>query len=794
VRRAWSMKTIRTIEDGAACSHALLADGWFAGVSLVENADERFVEWVEGNVTLRADTEEDRWTEAFLATRRRMLAVRFRDDEIETRLLSEAERISGSAAAGGERPALSWCERRDGTWRLMLWCGGQEARAVFERRLPLAMPACAWVGEGLVLACECNEGRTDRVVVFDAEGRRLFTVEGRRPRLASAPDGGAYLVVERVESPDSVRMYAMKIVAGRGGEEIPLPQLSDYSFNADLACDPSDGSLYVVCEACAGWNLDHRVGSHREICLWVLQPGQGRFRPAEGTCGGVVPLPREAWWDLSWHNLPTVFPRVVIFEGGPAVAYRRIHYGGHRSFGWHAYLRRFEGGEWAPPVRISEQVGFADVAWGVLACDGGVLAFLPSCDVLPAVTHEEAAAGHPFTQAMPRSRQSSNCRIEIVRLELGEDLGGFDYPTSKLAPYVIPPRIHGICPAPPEMKGVGEGRRLVWADMHPHTAYSKCMAYDDGFPQDVIRYQRDVLGCEVLCLVDHWLGAVEFLHVYDWLEMEAAGRHPVVYGTECGPRDAHHINTYAIDRTIFERLRQVMALRKNQAELFPYLKENFPPYSILLARHNHGRNAGEFGYKQPRTVELYDRELEWAMEAMQLRGDMMVELNWKVIKDVSFPNNYLDAGARIALLGGTDHANPPGPNHFCLTGLWVKELTAQGVFEAIRQRKTLACSNAKVAIWPVLEGKPLGEEVELSGPVRITVHLSAGTKIQRVCLMRDGQLLDWKEVGAGQAVVELLDESVQPGYHWYVVTVQADSVIARQPATAHASPFFVTVR
>ena len=61
-------------------------------------------------------------------------------------------------------------------------------------------------------------------------------------------------------------------------------------------------------------------------------------------------------------------------------------------------------------------------------------------------------------------------------------------------------------------------------------------------------------------------------------------------------------------------------------------------------------------------------------------------------------------------------------------------------------------------------------------------------------LVRDGKALGWQEMGARQAVVELVDEHPSPGTHWYVVTVEAESAFSDSPSLAQSSPFLATVR
>ena len=133
------------------------------------------------------------------------------------------------------------------------------------------------------------------------------------------------------------------------------------------------------------------------------------------------------------------------------------------------------------------------------------------------------------------------------------------------------------------------------------------------------------------------------------------------------------------------------------------------------------------------------------MEAMQTRGNMMVTS----FRDRPFfPNNFLTSGARIGLVGGSDHSRGAGPNRFCLTGLWVSDVTPQAVFDALRSRRTVATANGKIAVWATSQGKSIGESVSVSGSVTIEAHLACATPIHRVCLMRDGELLAWHEIGA----------------------------------------------
>jgi len=108
------------------------------------------------------------------------------------------------------------------------------------------------------------------------------------------------------------------------------------------------------------------------------------------------------------------------------------------------------------------------------------------------------------------------------------------------------------------------------------------------------------------------------------------------------------------------------------------------------------------------------------------------------------------------LVGGTDHYRD-GPNHYCLTGFWVKDISADGVLEAIQNRYTIGMSDAKVAMATYLDGVPMGESVAVENPenIRIQLRASSAKTIRRATLIRDGVVLPWTDVGSSTLSMEL---------------------------------------
>jgi hypothetical protein len=454
----------------------------------------------------------------------------------------------------------------------------------------------------------------------------------------------------------------------------------------------------------------------------------------------------------------------------------------------------FEGGSWTGPRRISDNYGPPDAGYTVCASSENIVGFFPCCD---------NTLG---------SRRTFNHRIEVVELPLDHAFENIDVQAADRGFYVVPFGTESPAPDPPRSPG---RPRLIWGDIHSHSFNSKCICSINGSPEDVLRYQKDILGCSVLTLTDHThhMGAQEFAWQLDRLEAFAGENRIVIYSCEPGTKPGHHTNFYAFDRQVFERLRPIVLSYWDREEMYTAIKEQLPPASVLALRHFHGFTQGPFGITGEDTATTWDPVLEVAMEAMQIRGNIMLgeaqKERWVRAENMPrFPSNFLDAGAKIGLVGGSDHSTGKSPNRYCLTGFWVDDFSARGVWDAIVNRRTVACSNGKVSLWTEMEGMPMGSELSVGGAVSVGVRLAAPRKIRRVCLMRDGEILEWHRVDSCSIELELVDAAAPPGPHWYVVTAEGTSAFQDAegdetdgPNTghgpgaviAHASPYFVTV-
>ena len=809
------MDALGTLKYGYGGVASFSQEGWFAGILRIEDVEEQIVDGYEElhargalNTTaiLKPGRSPEEWRRRIEHLRREVFLL---SGEGES-LLGSADLIGGVAVANGApKPVVVWSERVGGEWRVILY-DGLTLRPVMVGRTQYRNPSAVYSRGRVFFAAEYIRAGRERVGVWDGDGNIVVDVSGRSPSLAAGD--GLVLAVERVIDRNTVGAYIIVVPEVGEPTEIPVPTLLDYSFNPNIAIHPDTGVVYLVHESSPAWGSSWALGLYRQLGLWALAPGDGEVVPGPDTLGGVMEPPasypittRTYDWphDGKYKRVATKFggedqsapirPQLFFTGGKPGIAYKVFYpLGSHL---WSPVYTVLDAGGWGAPIEIGPCPHEPDAQYSVCSASGdSLLACVPSCDIpnVHARVHESERAR--LAQNRLRYMEPSwNYRVLVTELEIH---GAGTVDTDSGPTIIVPDPVYDVCMPPPELPGISTGqgqKKLLWGDLHAHTTYSICMAAINGQIQDLMRFQRDVLQCQVLCVTDHTcrMSLPGQIFSYDQCELEAGNRNIFLFATEPSTLPAHNVNFYCVDRRVFHALRTAIYLYGDERDIVSYIKREFPPDSVYMHRHFHGNRGGEFGVDMPRTVELFDPEVEPAMEAMQIRGHRMLEGDENM---PAFPNNFLNAGARVGLVGGTDHASGGETNSFCLTGFWVEEETPRGVFSAIRNRKTFASSNGKLAMYTECHGLPMGEETAADGSVEITCVMSSAHTIRRVALLRDGALLDWVDVGAGSATVTLRDDDVDPGNHWYVVTAEAEAALAGRITVGQSSPHFVTVR
>jgi hypothetical protein len=794
-------ETLITVPDGWEAAGGVCDGGWYAATLKRRDCDEGRLEPMGREKSRLIDPSiHDEWIDDCVTGRRRELAV-VRAGKAEPTTLCTAQRIGAPACArSAPRPLVAWTRRVPTGWQLCLADDGDVA-ILREDAAPLAGAAVAWTSAGPRVACVRRGPDGPRVVVHDADGGQLLSCPGIAPRLAGGE--GSLLVLVELPSRDAVELELRELQGSDVVRTVRVPNPDDdYAFHADLARDERRGQAVVVCETAGGWAYDELIGKDRRLRLWTLDDDAEAFAPAPGSANGLLPILPEAFADHVGHvtgrgrstNVPPIQPAVVLLDDGPAVAYRRFRPRGFKSFGWDLQLlRRGPDGLWRRS-RLSEQFGPPDTGFAVLPVGEGRLvcaatAFDQECR--RTFEHEARGEGVPGAGIPQPAR---NARLVVWAQEASDDLEAATIPGDRLGRYTVPPAKRNVAPDPASV-GETDGMELIWGDIHAHCSYSKCMASMDGTPEEVLRYQRDVLGCRVLCLTDHThlMSHREYDYLMDTIEAECGEECVPLLGCEPGVAPGHHTNFYARDREIMDRLRCIVGTHTARSTMYDAIRRELPRESVLVLRHFHGERSLPGNVADPATVDTHAPDLEVAMEAMQNRGDSLLNITPNDPNLPAFPANFLNAGRRLGLLGGSDHNGGRGVYRYCLTGLWVPSPTREAVWGALWNRRTIASGNGKIAIWPTCNAATLGESTTAVESVTIRARLSAPRPIRSAFLLRNGEEVDRVEVGETSAEVAFTVPFYCAGHYWFSVSAEADSAYQDAPAIAHATPIFVTL-
>ncbi len=799
-----TVRTIYRLQDAFECDLAATNNGWAMAAVTMDDVDEGFIanmdadrEWEDIKAMLLPGVTYQDWIDAYLDMRPTLHLVESRAGDVRTLHTSTAEQYSGFAVAPG--PAFVWTELDGDIWSLRLHRDGQTS-TLESGTTVLQDPSIIRDDEGALWTTWVSRGDDGDVVhVTDEVGGVDVQLPGRHPTLAAAT-GGIALCFERFQDGES-HVYYSKLSQGSVSDPVRLSHRNPLNFLPRCTSE-DDGSVLVLWESSPGWGYDIQVDQIREIDLRRIDPVSGEVSNGPGTddSDGVIPIPQKSYerpqsqvhaGENRMINMTPSNAKLVRVGGDLVCTFRMVHPVRTRPYvepdwmvdgafadplpnwdsdlirdGWELCQTRWDGETWSDPTRISDAVSFSHHSYGAGADSDGLLLAVHSFD------------GDKFPERDHRVEVMSVTDGSGVAMHTGVDTHGHQEIHTANPPAQLPDLADEIA-----------GYRLVFGDLHVHTSHSSCMPALDGSPPDNIRLQRDVLDYKAVSLADHHrISAADYRQRQDLLEREHAGGYVPLYGLEWNKRPWQHINFFTYDKQVMKELREVLHRDLDLQLLFDDIIDRFGEGKVTAVRHWHDKRDAH--------TYLYDPRVEWGMEVICGRGDRLASEPemWGGITKFPFPVNFIEwRDAKLGMVGASDH-------HMTLlgsslTGFWVKEVTGEGIFEAMRNQRTVACANGKMSIWIESNGVGLGEVGEGKSPVEIEVRAVSALPIGTVSLWGDGRWMEHRRADDGQTQFRFVDRDAGPGKHYYFARVetQQQSNFEKGPIIGYSSPIWVTL-
>ena len=439
---------------------------------------------------------------------------------------------------------------------------------------------------------------------------------------------------------------------------------------------------------------------------------------------------------------------------------RRITPGGRADEPGQLCGRRFDGAAWGDPAILDEGLVEYTVAENPAAKDGGLMV----------VAKDTKHAWHALSLSLRSGRKIEDARWQgwkPVRLPLGED------------------------PARPSIEIEGRRHFLYWGDLHVHSVLTPDA---EGEVDELMHFARDKARLDVVCIqendsnswskkafVDQRLTESEYaLGVYYARRYTEKGRFVAMPGWEWSQRTAD--DDKPNHRTVLFAGRDAPIIRHT---------ENAGNFDELC---DAVEAAGGTMFAQHEAFRLVKRRCDSNLEVATGWG-IYIDPPDKIHRDLS-------AGFRVGFVATSDgHRRNPGTGGG-ITGIWAPELTPEAILDAIKNRRVFATTGSRVLVDARANGRFMGEDVEATDKVELTLRAEAPRAIERAVLVRDGQQIR-VEAGNGRRQLQLrLTDRPGPGFHWYYWRVELEGPAPRyrgnvKPAEGHlawSSPHRVKTR
>jgi len=344
----------------------------------------------------------------------------------------------------------------------------------------------------------------------------------------------------------------------------------------------------------------------------------------------------------------------------------------------------------------------------------------------------------------------------------------------------------------------GENYTLLWGDLHRHTDFSICHSSKEGCIVEQYRYAYDKGGLDFMATTDH----LEYKKVYsdyEWWQTQKfadmfhnPGYFLSFYGYEREQKWPYgHRNVIFSERggpIIFTKLRSYVECEKelplqlknsnNTAEITPWqLWQILSEAGICAISMVH--TPGSIMGTDWSMYEQIDSRFETLVEIYQGSrgsfeggGERSSTSGGKETKQSKYHignyQNALKRGHKLGVFSSSDHVS----TSISFGGVYVKEFTRNGIFEAVKARRTVAATD-KIKIHFSCNGHMLGKIFETSDKPSIQIFIEGTACLESVSIIRNEVIYKvFEPKGSKILNVHFTDQNPVKGENRYYVRVK----------------------
>ncbi|MBI5183252.1 MAG: DUF3604 domain-containing protein [Nitrospinae bacterium] len=460
-------------------------------------------------------------------------------------------------------------------------------------------------------------------------------------------------------------------------------------------------------------------------------------------------------------------------DGFPILLFRVFTEGEGGGRYWEVYRTSLIDGGWSSPVRLFPSDGGSDRASGCIDKNGQLWVFWQGDGRRIVKINYNLFWGLLLKEEIFFNKVALESPPPWPHLSRGRGL----YVGAGLVPAlkkVFSEEIQLSVPSPQRGEGKGEGLfseekyHLFFGDTHVHSEISACFMAQDGSLEDKIRFYHDVVGADFLSITDHtgahtdylWHkrkkiddffnidGLFTTLHGYEWSHYY--GHQQIIYKGD-GPIIRTTDRRFNTPLELWKELKGIDAIaipHQPADKLFPY---DWIPYDAELQPVVEIFQSHRGGY------EYYNGPLS---------TDQMVK--GRFVQDV------LAKGYKMGVVGSSDH------KHLGLTGVYAKDLSRDGIYEALKKRHCYATTGEKIVLDFRMDNHLMGEEYRTDSHPIIVVKVIGTSPLDKVEIIRNNREIYKKEEGISTiSQFKFTDHEIDQGENFYYIRVtQKDNEMA----------------